>query len=256
VILGGGPAGLACADGSNAPNSFRLGFRVHGFRFDWGVLRWCQLLSTIANGCFDVENITLDELGHVLILDHHVNYADDSDYTDSVVQTVSRARSRVGWNAHAFGRCDVAQLQRQYDVTTTTKISTCLDLPTSSTLGTSASSVPYDGTVQLTAHLEILNDPTVTFRLRGNDLDARTVILQRRPVGGTWIDVQALPAAGTSGSYAVSLRLRTTAEFRVVFRKPTDEGVRSSTSGTVRVTVTGGCTGSPCPLSAPRDALR
>src|SRR3712207_8349158 len=52
-------------------------------------------------------------------LDHHVNLADESDYRDSVVQTVSRAKPRSGWNAHAYGRCDVAQLQRQYDVGTT-----------------------------------------------------------------------------------------------------------------------------------------
>lgn len=242
--------GLACMR-RNPPGWFGVWFRENGHVFDWGSLRWCQLYTVPGDGCFDVENITLDELGHVLILDHHVNYADDSDYTDSVVQTVSHARPKIGWNAHAFGRCDVAQLQRQYDVTTVTKISTCLDVPTDATAGTSATTVGYDGTVRFSAHLEILNDPSVTFRLRGNDLDGRTVVLQRRPVGGAWADVQVLPADTGTGNYAATLRLRSTADWRVVFRKPADEGIRAFTTGSTRVTVTGGCTGSPCPLSAP-----
>ena len=250
-----GTGGLACMR-RNPPGWFGLWFRVNGHSFDWGVLRWCQLYVSPSDGCFDVENITLDELGHVLILDHHANYVDDSDYTDSVVQTVSRARPRTGWNAHAFGRCDVAQLQRQYDVTTTTKISTCLDVPSSATLTTSAASVPYDGALTFASHLEVLNDPSVTFRLRGNDLDGRTVVLQRRPLGGAWADLQTLPGAGSSGNYAATLRIRSTADWRVVFRKPSDEGLRLFVTGAVRVTVTGSCTGSPCPLSAPGPSLR
>ena len=68
------------------------------------------------DGCYDAENVVLDELGHVLGLDHHVNYADDSDYADAVVQTYTHAKPRVGWHAHVFGRCDVATLQQEYDV--------------------------------------------------------------------------------------------------------------------------------------------
>jgi hypothetical protein len=245
-----GIGGLACMR-RNPPGWFGLWFRENGHIFDWGVLRWCQQYQVWPTGCYDVENITLDELGHVLVLDHHENYADDSDYTDSVVQTVSRAKAKAGWNAHAFGRCDVAQLQRQYDVLTTTKISTCHDVPTSVALATSVSTTPYDGSVRFTAHLEILNDPAVTWRLRGNDLHGRSVVLQRRPVGGAWTDVQAMPGAGTAGDYAVTMRLRSTADWRVVFRKPIDEGLRAVTGSPVRVTVTGGCTGSPCPLSKP-----
>ena len=60
-----GVNGLACADAANAPRSFRVGFRNHGYRFDWGTLRWCQLLDPVTDGCYDVENIMLDELGHV-----------------------------------------------------------------------------------------------------------------------------------------------------------------------------------------------
>ena len=246
-----GTGGLACMR-RNPPSGYGLWFRENGHRFDWGTLRWCQLYDPFPNGCFDVETITLDELGHVQILDHHVNYTDGSDYLDSVVQTVSHAKPGVGWNAHAFGRCDVAQLQRQYDVTTTTRISTCLDdIPTTVSFSSSAGSVAWDGSVRLTARLRIADDPTVTFRLRGNDLDARTVVLQRRPPGGTWVDAQVLTGTGTPGMYAATLRLRTTTEFRAVFRKPSDEPLLAITSATVRVTVNGGCSLPPCPQAVP-----
>ena len=182
-----------------------------------------------------------------------MNYANESDYLDSVVQTVSHARPGVGWNAHAFGRCDVAQLQRQYDVTTTTRISTCLDaIPTMLAFSTSASAVGWDGSARLTARLRIDDDPTVTFRLRGNDLDGRTVVLQRRPPGGTWTDAQVLSATDARAAQsAVTLRLRSTTEFRAVFRKPSDEPLLATTSGTVRVTVNGGCSLPPCPQAMP-----
>jgi hypothetical protein len=251
-----GTGGLACMR-RNAPTGFGLWFRENGHRFDWGTLRWCQLYDAFPNGCYDVENITLDELGHVEILDHHVNYDDESDFLDSVVQTVSNAKPGVGWNAHAFGRCDVAQLQRQYDVQTTTRISTCLDaIPTTLSFSSSAGTVAWDGSVRLTARLRIQDDPTVTFRLRGNDLDGRTVVLQRRPPGGTWVDAQVLTATGTPGTYAANLRLRSTTEFRAVFRKPSDEPLLAVNSAVARVTVTGGCSLPPCPQSMPRTGER
>ena len=250
VVCGSG--GLACMR-RNPPTWFGLWFRENGHVFDWGALRWCQLYASPPAGCYDVENITLDELGHVEVLDHHVNYSDLRDYTDSVVQAISHAKAAVGWNAHAFGRCDVAQLQRQYDVQPTTKISTCLDIPSDGTLAPSSYSVGWDGTVRFTAHLEVLDDPTVTFRLRGNALDARTVVLQRRPLGGAWADDQVLVGAG-GGTYTGIQRLRSTTDWRLVFRKPSDEGLRAFTSAAIRVTVTGACSTPPCPLSIPVPA--
>ena len=74
--------------------------------------------STPPNGCYDAETIALDEFGHVEVLDHHVNYADDRDYTDAVVQTFSRTKPRDGWNMHVLGVCDIATLQIRYDVPT------------------------------------------------------------------------------------------------------------------------------------------
>ena len=96
----------------------------------------------------------LDELGHVTGLAHHDNFADDSDYLDSVVQTVSRARPKAGWNAHAFGRCDQAKLQLRYGRNLAgTKFSTCLDLGTTLGLAVSDTSIPLRTTVTFTATL-------------------------------------------------------------------------------------------------------
>jgi hypothetical protein len=97
------PAGIACFS-RNVPYSYRIWFRAHGFRFDWGTLRWCQGPSGYVNGCFDVENIALDELGHVEGLGHHLNYGDERDYRDAVVQTASRVKPQSGWDAHVYGR--------------------------------------------------------------------------------------------------------------------------------------------------------
>ena len=114
----------------NPPAKFGVWFRENGHRFDWGTLRWCEL-SGGPDGCYQVRNVMLDELGHVLVLDHHENFGDDRDYDDAVVQTYSRTKPKAGWNAHAFGRCDVATLQQQYDVpSSTAAYSTCLDVPT------------------------------------------------------------------------------------------------------------------------------
>ena len=109
----GSTASPACA--ATRPASTGSGSARTGHRFDWGTLRWCEL-SGGPDGCYQVRNVMLDELGHVLVLDHHENFGDDRDYDDAVVQTYSRTKPKAGWNAHAFGRCDVATLQQQYDV--------------------------------------------------------------------------------------------------------------------------------------------
>ena len=106
-----GVNGLACFT-ATPPDGFTMWLREQGHVFDWGTLKWCQAYATPPNGCYDAETITLDEFGHVEGLDHHVNYGNDSDYDDAVVQTFSRTKPNAGWNRHTFGRCDVATLQR------------------------------------------------------------------------------------------------------------------------------------------------
>jgi hypothetical protein len=225
-------------------------FREQGHVFDWGTLKWCQSYANPPNGCFDVETIALDEFGHVEILNHHVNYADERDYEDAVVQTISRAKPAAGWNMHRFGRCDIATLQREYDVpNTTAKYSTCLDLATTLTIAASPTSIPFDGTTTLTATLKV-TDLAAYERLGGNAVSGRTVSLQRRAVGtSTWISAGTM-AVGGSGTYSLAIRLRSATEFRATFKTSTDEGLNGDTSPTVVVTVAG-CSAPPCPLLAP-----
>jgi hypothetical protein len=229
-----GPKGIACFT-RTAPVSFTMWMREQGHVFDWGSLRWCQHYSTWPDGCYDVENIMLDEFGHVEILDHHTNYSGSSDYTDAVVQEASRTKPNAGWNAHAFGRCDVASLQVQYDMQGWgAKYSTCLDLATTLTVGASAGYVPYGGTVTLTAALKVADNASYS-RLALNPIALRTVSLQRRPPGGTWSTVGTMSPGSSSGTYTRSVQITAHTEFRAVFAKPSDEGIRAATSSPVTV---------------------
>jgi hypothetical protein len=249
--VGCGINGLACFT-RTVPSGFTMSFREQGHSFDWGVMRWCQFYASPPDGCYDAENIALDEFGHVTGLGHHVNYSTDSDYRDAVVQTYSRTKPQAGYDANRLGRCDVAALQMLYDLTTSsTLVSTCLDLNT--TLGLSApSSIAYGASASMTATLRVVDDAAYD-ALHADYLSSRTVVLQRRTPGTTtWSDVVTMTASG-SGTYTASQAPRSATEYRAVFRTPTNEGVNGSSSSARTVTV-GACTGSGCPLAAPRAA--
>jgi hypothetical protein len=237
-----GVNGLACMR-RNPPARFGVWFRENGHRFDWGTLRWCEL-SGGPDGCYQVRNIMLDELGHVLVLDHHDNFGDDRDYEDAVVQTYSRTKPKTGWNAHAFGRCDVATLQQQYDVPSTTALySTCLDVPTDLSIAASKTALIAGGMVTFTASL----DSDGAGRLSNNALSSRTVVLQQRLASG-WSDVATMNPAAAAGTYTWSLNAWASRDYRALFRTPANEGLRSSPSSPVTVTVSSGCQ-TPCPQS-------
>ncbi|MFL5778436.1 MAG: hypothetical protein ACJ761_05795 [Chloroflexota bacterium] len=247
-----GPNGIACFT-RTVPSSFTMWFREQGYRFDWGALRWCQSYSSPPDGCYDVENIALDEFGHVEGLNHHVNFADAHDYTDAVVQTVSRTKPSSGWNAHRFGRCDVARLQLMYDLQENADpYSTCLDLVTTLSLTAPSEAGPAGATARFAAILAVGIDPDYD-QVSGDPLPGRKVSLQRRPPGGsTWTNVATMTATATSGTYVTNLPIYSTAEYRAVFAAPSSEGLRGRTSSTVTVTFVG-C-GKPCPQAAPAQA--
>jgi hypothetical protein len=243
-----GVNGIGCFT-RTAPDTFTMWLREHGRVYDWGTLRWCQMQSTPTNGCYDAETIALDEFSHVEILDHHVNYADESDYTDAVVQTFSRTRPKAGYNMHVFGPCDTATLQVQYDIPySTSPISTCLDLVTVLTLGASSTLVGYGGVVTFTSSLRTATNSAYG-RLSAQWLARRTVKLQQRLGGSTtWSTIATMTPALPTGSYTASIALHAVADYRAVFSTPTTEGLRGDTSPTVQVLVMP-CT-SICPLSA------
>jgi hypothetical protein len=240
-----GVNGLACMR-RNAPDNFGVWFRENGHRFDWGTLRWCELTGS-PDGCYEVENVMLDELGHVMILGHHENYADDSDYRDAVVQTYSRTKPRSGWNAHAFGRCDVATLQQQYDVLNgTTLYSTCLDVPTVLSMVASRISGPVGASVFFSATL----GTDGVGRLSNNLVSTRVVVLQQRLSTG-WTDVATMAAGSSAGTYTASVLISGTRDYRALFRQPSGEGLRSSSSPVITVTATATCVAGREPLAAP-----
>ncbi|HKF86353.1 MAG TPA: hypothetical protein VKB30_11255 [Candidatus Limnocylindrales bacterium] len=238
-----GTNGLACFR-RDTPDWFGLWFRPNGTRFDWGTLRWCEL-SGAPDGCYDAENIALDEFGHVLVLAHHANFSDASDYRDAVVQTFSRTKPRAAYNAHVFGRCDVAALQQAYDILTySTLHSTCFDVPTVVTLAVSDSSVSSGSMVTFTATLTSAGDG----RLSNNPMSGRTVVLQQRTSTG-WTDVLTLAGTSTAGQYRGSLTARATHDYRSLFRGPSNEGAETDGSPAITVFVSSTCTGT-CPQSS------
>ena len=245
-----GVNGIGCFTRS-APNGFTMWLREHGRVFDWGALRWCQMQSAPTNGCYDAETIALDEFGHVEILGHHANHADERDYTDAVVQAVSRTRPKAGWDMHAYGPCDTATLQISYDVPTlSSPYSSCLDVATVLTLSMSDTSIAYGAPVDVTAYLKAATNSTYG-RLSANPIGQRTVRLQRRAIGSsTWSNLVTLGSSSQAGTYASPVRLYATADFRVVFSTPSTEGLRGDTSPTVRVTV------APCTANCPQPVAR
>ena len=233
---------LACMR-RDPPGWFGVWYRENGHRYDWGTLRWCEMTGS-PTGCFEAENVALHELGHVMILDHHVNLPDNSDALDAIMQRIQPAKPKAGWNAHRYARCDVATLQQQYDVQSwTTLYSTCLDVPTKLVLASSATAVVAGSAVTFTATLT----STGTGRLLNNPIASRVVILQGN-TGSGWSNVATM-TAGSSGTYSASVAVWAARSFRAVFSKPASEGLRGSTSATLSVSAWTGCASKPCPLS-------
>jgi hypothetical protein len=244
-----GVNGLACFT-RNAPDGFTMWLREQGHVFDWGTLKWCQAYTSPPDGCYDAETISLDEFGHVEGLGHHVNYANNSDYSDAVVQTYSRTKPQTGWNYHTLRRCDVAALQLQYDmVSTTAKYSTCLHLATVLTLTPSTTTIASGGVLTLTAVLRVAVDAQYD-DLSGNLVSGRTVTLQRRVAGtSSWTAIGSIPPGTASGTYVTTQTPTAAMEYRAVFATPSVEGLGGTTSSIVRVSI------AACSAAVDRDAM-
>jgi hypothetical protein len=219
---------------------------------DWGTLKWCQAQFTPLNGCYDARRVALDEFGHIEMLGHHDNYADESDYLDAIVQFAGRSKPREGWDYHVYGRCDVARLQLEYELqTAASPVSTCLSLSTALTIGTTGANVSPGGSTKITGALEIAVS-TSAKRMSGDPLSSRSIQLQRREPGSTtWTTVGNLSAATGAGNYALTIRPPSTGDYRLSYDAPSSEGLRDSTSGVLTITVMVQC--APV-LAAPGDA--
>jgi hypothetical protein len=249
--------GIACMNRGGVPVSFGMWFRPHGAVLDWGTLRWCQAQSTATNGCYDIRRVALDEFGHVEMLNHHVNYADESDYLDAVVQYAGRSRPKEGWNTHVYGRCDVARLQLEYELLDSgDPVSTCLSLATSLTIAADPASVVAGASTKVTGELEI-TATTAAKRLSGDPLSRRTITLQKRDLGATaWVVIATMtPVSGSAGSYAFTLKPSATADYRLGYDASPYEGLRDATSSVIRITVGVGQCGPTSTTSSPTGGL-
>jgi hypothetical protein len=242
-----GAIGIACVNRAAAPNSLRMWIKAQGFMFDWGALRWCQGPGTNTTGCYDAESVALHEFGHGENLGHHADFADQSDWADSVMHTIARTKPKAGYNPRAYGRCDTARLQLEYDRPTfAAAVSTCLSIPTVTGLAAFPSAITVGTSVRFNASLYTASG--AAYRALSNDpLSGRLVVLQRRTPGTTtWTTVLTMsPSAATAGLYTTSWSPTATFDWRAVFATPAGEGLTGSTSPVVTVTVTGctsGCT--------------
>lgn len=236
--------GIACMNRTGVPDSFAgMWFRPHGAVLDWGTLRWCQAQSTPLNGCYDARRVALDEFGHIELLDHHVNFSDESDYLDAIVQFAGRSKPKEGWDYHVYGRCDVARLQLEYELqAASAPVSTCLSLSTALTIGATSAYVSPGASTKLTGTLEIAVS-TAARRLSGDPLSRRSIQVQRREPGGlTWTTVGTMSAATGDGNYVLTITPPSTGDYRLFFDAPSIEGLRDSTSGVLTVTVMVQCT--------------
>ena len=143
---------------------------------------------------------------------------------------------------HAFGRCDVASLQLQYDMQSwSAKYSTCLDLATDLALGASSTAITLGGSTTFTATLKVV-DYDSYLRLGGNPITGRTVTLQQRAAGtSTWASVGTMAVGSAGGTYVTTLSPRSDADYRAVFGTPSNEGINGDTSPTVSVLVFSQC---------------
>jgi hypothetical protein len=244
--------GIACMNRTGVPDSFNgMWFRPFGWAFDWGTLRWCQGQTTPTTGCYDAENVALDEFGHIEMLGHHVNLDDESDFQDAVVQVAARSRPKAGWDQHVLGRCDVARLQLEYALESSSdRISTCLSLATSLSEISSSTTIDAGSTVRITGAFKVAV-ASAARSLSGDPLSGRTISLQRRLPGATsWSAFGTLAGNSTAGSYGLTLTPSTTYDYRLVFTAASGEGLLGATSSTVRVAVIS------CPTAPMRDLIR
>jgi hypothetical protein len=229
-----GSGALACFRRYPTGNTFLMEIRRQGQLVSWGTIRWCHTYTSWPTGCFDAELSAAHEFGHIQVLDHNDL---GTTYPATIMNSVQAANPSFGWNQHMLGRCDVARLQMTYDVQSWSQpISSCLSIPTTSTLSTSATSVRAGTAVTFTATVRT-STSSAYGRLADNPLHARTVVLQRAAIGGSsWIDVTTMSPAAAAGSYTRAVTINASYQWRVSFR-PSGEGVTASTSSAMIVRI-------------------
>ncbi len=235
--------GLACFSRANAPSSFHMSFRVQGYQFTWGNMDWCQFHSTFPNGCYDAEMVAVDEFGHVEILNHHVNYTNNSDYLDAAVQTYSHTKPNVGWNVHTLEKCDQASLQVKYGMLSSSgTVPNCFQTITShGTYGLvvdlsaspTSTTVCANQSVTISGRLNI-HDYSSYGMLGAQGLASRTIWIDR---GSTSKYTSAATGSGSGNNWSKAFT-GSNATFTYVahFDRPSSEGLDASPQRSFTIT--------------------
>jgi hypothetical protein len=237
---------LACAHGA-IPHWWSIRIRPQGTRLNWGVVRWCQAYDDPPNGCYSLEHVMVHEFGHIEGLAHPQDFGFRLGVQETVMGTAPPQRPATGWNLHRFGPCDVARLQRRYDVAAAAPLAVCDRVETRLTLDASPGSIAQYQPVTIIATLRV-KDLDQYDRLGGNGLSGRAVTIERRPHGsGSWIAYEPDPGP-SPGTYVLTFRPGVTSDFRATFGRPEDDGVTAATSTVVTVPVST-CSDPPCPTA-------
>lgn len=211
--------------------------RPQGAEVNWGTVHWCQAYDDPPVGCFDLERVMLEVFGGIEGLEH----PEDSGYRLGATQTIMSAdvpaKGDPGWQMHRFGPCDVARLQRRYDVpSAAAPLAMCDRVDTALDLAVSDGTVTAGQPVTVTATLRV-GDAAPNERLAGDRLSGRAVVIERRVSGSSgWTSFVPDPGP-TPGSYVVTFRPSATSDFRATFAGPSDEGVSGAVSAIISVTV-------------------
>lgn len=193
--------------------------------------QWCQETGWVS-GCLDVERVAVHELGHVAGLARST----DNDGKDahsqesqsySVMQLSTPRFDASGSQTHRLQECDLIELQREYDIDALSHgYPACVDHIAGTTGGKLDANAPQNAPSPSSA---CPNEPVVLSgalqlevnsaygQFSGNPLASRTVLLQRRPIGGSWINDTQL-ATGSSGAWTRTTAFSSgTYEFRVYY---------------------------------------
>ncbi len=239
---------IACAT-RDIPEYWRIALRPQGVRAGSVTTRWCQAYESPPDGCFDLERTMLHEFGHVEGLAHPDAHGFRLRALETVMHPIIPGKGQTGWQLRRFASCDVARLQRRYDVTSTSApYALCDRVETRMSVAASKPSVAFRERVTITATLRV-RDRDSYGQLGGNFVSGRDVTIQRRPPGGSWASFHAA-RSDSAGEYELTFQPWTTYEYRAVFDRPSSEGLMGDASDIVTVRVAP-CT-SQCPVGSPQ----
>jgi hypothetical protein len=149
------------------------------------------------DGCYDAENIALDELGPCPRPrpPRELRRRQRLPRTRSSRPTRARSRGPATTRTPTAGATvAAAPAGAMTSRATRRRYSTCLEVPTEATLGVGDASVPSGSMVTFTATLTSAGEG----RLSNNPMNGRTVVLQRRTSSG-WSDLSTMSGTSTNG---------------------------------------------------------